>query len=62
MPEPAPTVKEFDMPGYEIAQLNIGIIRGPMDSPVMDEFAANLQRINALAEASPGFVPRLSRR
>jgi hypothetical protein len=47
------------MPGYEIAQLNIGIIRGPMDSPVMDEFAANLQRINALAEASPGFVWRL---
>src|SRR5271168_4523192 len=51
--------KEFDMAGYEIAQLNIGIIRGPMDSPVMDEFAANLQRINALAEASPGFVWRL---
>jgi hypothetical protein len=59
MPEPAPTVREFDMPGYEIAQLNVGIIRGPMDSPVMDEFAANLQRINALAEASPGFVWRL---
>ena len=50
------------MSSYELAQLNIGIIRGPMDSPVMDEFAANLQRINALAEASPGFVPRLSRR
>jgi hypothetical protein len=47
------------MPGYELAQLNIGIIRGPMDSPVMAEFAANLQRINAVAEASPGFVWRL---
>ena len=45
------------MPGYEIAQLNIGIIRGPMDSPVMDDFAANLQRINALAEASPPEAP-----
>jgi hypothetical protein len=44
---------------YELAQLNIGIIKGPMDSPVMAEFAANLERINALAERSPGFVWRL---
>ena len=43
----------------ELAQLNIGIIKGPMDSPVMAEFAANLDRINALAERSPGFVWRL---
>jgi hypothetical protein len=47
------------MSAYELAQLNIGIIRGPMDSPVMAGFAANLQRINALAERSPGFVWRL---
>ena len=47
------------MSGYQLAQLNIGIIRGPMDSPVMAEFAANLERINALAENSPGFVWRL---
>jgi len=47
------------MSDYELAQLNIGIIRGPMDSPVMAEFAANLDRINALAESSPGFVWRL---
>jgi len=47
------------MSAYEIAQLNIGIIRGPMDSPIMEEFAANLDRINALAERSPGFVWRL---
>jgi hypothetical protein len=44
---------------YELAQLNIGTIKGPMDSPVMAEFAANLERINALAECSPGFVWRL---
>jgi hypothetical protein len=44
---------------YELAQLNIGIIRGPMDSPIMAEFAANLERINALADHSPGFVWRL---
>lgn len=47
------------MSGYELAQLNVGVIRGPMDSPVMAEFAANLERINALAEAAPGFVWRL---
>jgi hypothetical protein len=44
---------------YELAQLNIGIIKGPMDSPVMAEFAANLDRINALADRSPGFIWRL---
>ena len=30
-----------------------------MDSPVMAEFAANLDRINALADRSPGFIWRL---
>jgi hypothetical protein len=47
------------MPGYELAQLNIGIIKGPMDSPIMADFAANLERINALADQSPGFIWRL---
>ncbi|GAC1691710.1 MAG: DUF3291 domain-containing protein [Steroidobacteraceae bacterium] len=47
------------MSGYELAQLNIGVIRGPMDSPVMAEFAANLEPVNALADAAPGFVWRL---
>jgi len=44
---------------YELAQLNIGIAKGPMVSPTMAEFAANLDRINALADRSPGFVWRL---
>jgi Domain of unknown function (DUF3291) len=47
------------MSAFELAQLNIGIIRGPMDSPVMADFAANLERINAVAEQSAGFVWRL---
>ena len=47
------------MSAYELAQLNIGIIKGPIGSPVMAEFVANLDRINALAEAAPGFVWRL---
>jgi Domain of unknown function (DUF3291) len=44
---------------YELAQLNIGIVKGPMDSPIMAEFADNLDRINAIADGSPGFVWRL---
>lgn len=47
------------MSAYQLVQLNIGIIKGPIDSPVMAEFVANLDRINALAERSPGFVWRL---
>src|ERR1700758_3367899 len=31
------------MSAYELAQLNIGIIRGPMDSPVMAGFVWRLQ-------------------
>ncbi|GGP21234.1 DUF3291 domain-containing protein [Silvimonas iriomotensis] len=47
------------MSQYQLAQLNIGIAKGPIDSPVMADFVANLDRINALAESSPGFVWRL---
>jgi hypothetical protein len=47
------------MATHELAQLNIGVIRAPMDSPMMEGFASNLDRINALAEATPGFVWRL---
>jgi hypothetical protein len=47
------------MSQYELAQLNIGLIKGTMDSPIMADFAANLGRINALADESPGFVWRL---
>lgn len=47
------------MTRYHLAQLNIGIPKGPPESPVMTEFMANLDRINALAEDSPGFVWRL---
>ena len=47
------------MSAWALAQLNIGIIRGPIDSPFMAEFVANLDRITALAERSPGFAWRL---
>jgi hypothetical protein len=47
------------MSRYELAQLNVGVIKGPMDSPVMANFVASLDRINALAECSSGFMWRL---
>jgi hypothetical protein len=44
---------------YHLAQLNIGILRGPLDSPIVAGFVAALDPINALADKSPGFVWRL---
>jgi hypothetical protein len=44
---------------WHLAQVNIGRIVAPMDDPRMAEFASALAEINALAEASPGFVWRL---
>lgn len=42
-----------------LAQLNIALMREPADSPVMADFFANIERINALADLAPGFVWRL---
>jgi hypothetical protein len=44
---------------YQIAQVNIGRVRGALDGPVMAGFMARLDEINALAEGSPGFVWRM---
>jgi len=42
-----------------LAQVNIARMRGPLDSAVMADFVARLDEINAMADASPGFVWRL---
>jgi hypothetical protein len=47
------------MSAYELAQLNVAIMREPLESPGMADFVAYLARINALAEDSAGFVWRL---
>lgn len=51
--------KEQKMAGYELAQLNTAVMKEPLESPAMADFVANLDRINALAERSPGFIWRL---
>jgi hypothetical protein len=44
---------------YHLAQVNIARMLQPLDHPVMADFVNNLDRINALAEQSEGFVWRL---
>lgn len=44
---------------FHLAQLNIGRLRGPLDSPELAGFVAALEPINALADHAPGFVWRL---
>lgn len=43
---------------HHLAQLNVGRLRGPVDSPIVAEFMEALDPINALADTSPGFVWR----
>ena len=44
---------------YLLAQVNIGRMRGPLDSPLLADFAAALEPVNAAADAAPGFIWRL---
>jgi heme-degrading monooxygenase HmoA len=47
------------MSNFELAQLNIAYLKAPIDSPILADFVANLDRINLLADASDGFRWRL---
>ena len=38
------------MAQYQIAQVNTGRIKAPLDSPIMAEFMNQLDAINALAD------------
>ena len=42
-----------------LAELNVGYAAHALDDPRMADFMDNLDRINALAERSPGFVWRM---
>lgn len=43
---------------FHLAQVNIAYMRAPQDDPLLADFVARLDEINALAEQSPGFVWR----
>jgi hypothetical protein len=44
---------------WRLAQVNIAKFRKPAEHPDNADFMNNLERVNGLAEASPGFVWRL---
>jgi hypothetical protein len=46
-------------PGFHLAQLNVARFKAPPGDPVLDDFMAALDPINAIADAAPGFVWRL---
>lgn len=45
--------------GWHLAQCNIGRMNAPLDDPSLAGFFSELDRINAIADATPGFVWRL---
>jgi hypothetical protein len=47
------------MNSYQLAQVNVAIFRQAKDDPVNQDFMDALDRVNAAADASPGFVWRL---
>ena len=42
-----------------LAQVNVALMKGELDEPVMAGFVERLDEINALADRSPGFIWRL---
>jgi hypothetical protein len=48
------------MSDQHLAQLNIGHLLAPLTSPDMAEFVSLLDEINAIADADPGFVWRMT--
>jgi len=56
------TLEEINLPhqqDYYLSQINIALMKAPIDDPVMAEFATAIREVNAVAEQSPGFVWRL---
>lgn len=48
------------MTGFQLAQINVGRLKSPLDHPDLAPFVAALEVVNAVADSSPGFVWRLS--
>jgi hypothetical protein len=47
------------MAPFHLAQLNVARLLHPLDHPALASFVDNLDAVNAVADASPGFVWRL---
>jgi len=48
------------MPASHLAQVNVARLLAPLDSPQLFGFVSRLDEVNALADAAPGFVWRLT--
>jgi hypothetical protein len=46
-------------PRFHLAQINVARMQAPLEDPVMEGFRSQLDAINAIADAAPGFVWRL---
>jgi hypothetical protein len=44
---------------YQLAEINIARARAPLENPLLADFVAQLDEVNALADRSPGFIWRL---
>src|SRR6476469_2466975 len=44
---------------HELAQVNIARLKAPLDTPLLADFVAALDPVNASADRAPGFVWRL---
>jgi Domain of unknown function (DUF3291) len=49
----------MDKKQFQIAQVNVARYIAPPGDPILDDFVAQIDGINALADTSPGFVWRL---
>lgn len=47
------------MSSFHLAQVNIALAREPLDAPLLADFVAQLDPVNARADAAEGFVWRL---
>ena len=50
---------QHDGVDYVLAQVNVARLREPLDSPLLADFVADLDPVNATADEAPGFVWRL---
>ena len=56
---PRPQRQVFPQPaGHHLAQVNLARAVDDLDQPAMAEFMAALNKVNGIAERSPGFVWR----
>lgn len=48
-----------DYQEFHLAQINIALMKAPLNDPIMVEFADALSEVNAIADQSSGFIWRL---